>query len=310
MPDKTPHFDTSGHQLTDSLIDGKIIRGVLWALLAGLLFGGLGILVQQAKGQIPASEMVFTRCVIGVVGLAPWVWYRLGDVWGPAAPYLWVRGLAGAGSMSAYFWTLQNTAYGTAVALTLLAGIFIVVFSALWLGEKVSLPEAGAIGVVLLGALLLYLPDSTRPSGLVTLVGVVGSVCGAAALLSLRRVAGMVDSLVIVWFFYLVTMVVSLVTPSDPWVWPAGLRLWGIVLGVGLAGLFAQIFLTWSFRWLRAPIASSLVLSRMLWGILIEMVFFWVVPSSSEWFSYGLMLAGVILLSMLQRQPARAEEGA
>ena len=69
-------------------------------------------------------------------------------------------------------------------------------------------------------------------------------------------------------------MVVSLMTPSEPWVWPSGGRLWGIVLGVGLAGLFAQIFLTWSFRRLRAPIASSLVLSRMLWGILIEMVFF------------------------------------
>ena len=50
---------------------------MLWALLAGLLFGGLGILVQQAKGEIPASEMVFTRCVVGVVGLAPWVWGRL-----------------------------------------------------------------------------------------------------------------------------------------------------------------------------------------------------------------------------------------
>ena len=257
---------------------------------------------------MPATEMVFARCVIGIVGLTPFVWRRLGQVRGPAAPYLWLRGVAGAGSMSAYFWTLQHTAYGTAVALTLLAGIFIVVFSALWLGEHVSMREGGAISVVLLGAVFLYLPESTRPSAMVTGIGVLGSVCGATALLSLRRVAGMVDSLVIVWFFYLVTLVVSLVLPSSPWVWPSG-NLWWIVAGVGLAGLFAQIFLTWSFRWLRAPIASSLVLSRMLWGIVIEMAFFLVMPSSAEWLSYAMMLVGVVALSLLQRGagPERAE---
>ena len=42
-------------------------------------------------------------------------------------------------------------------------------------------------------------------------------------------------------------MVVSLMTPSEPWVWFSGGRLWHR-LGVGFAGLFAQIFLTWSFR--------------------------------------------------------------
>ena len=53
----------------------------------------------------------------------------------------------------------------------------------------------------------------------------------------------------------------------------------------------------------------ELIGPRMLWGIVIEMAFFLVMPSSAEWLSYAMMLVGVVALSLLQRGagPERAE---
>lgn len=282
-------------------------RGFATGLACGFSFGLMSFLVHRLGGALPASELTFFRAIFALSILLPFMLPHLGKLRDRRALWILLRSITGSLAMICLFANLQRTSIGTARSLGLFAPVLLVLASSRILKEPLRPAEIGAVGLTILGAALLYLPGSERPSWVVTALGFGGSTLACAALISLRRAAGVFPPTLIIGCLCTVLMLLSLVIPGDPWVMPGGALL-PLAFGVCAAGLMGQWFLTATFRRLRAPIASSLSLTSLVWGISLEMAFEGARPKAVQYLSYALILGGVIALNLARSKPEPAPE--
>ncbi len=269
--------------------------GVASGLLAGALFGVMAFLVRHSRGSVPSAELVFLRALLGLVLFAPLVRGHFRSAFGPGSRTLWIRAVMGTVAMCAFYWNLQHTSVGTAKAFMMLAPVLLALASSPILGEAVGGREKAAIALAVAGASALYLPKGASPSLAVTTAGIGGAACTCVGLLSLRRAAAKYPSAVVVWCFSLICAVGALLAAGPDWVIPSG-NTAVIALAVALTGVLGQIFMTRAFRCLRAPVASGLIISSIVWGVGFEILFEGVRPSLVEFLAYALVLGGVLLL--------------
>ncbi|MEE2962143.1 MAG: DMT family transporter, partial [Myxococcota bacterium] len=313
---KTPAIVKNSSQPTESLVNNtraKIMKaepiinpssmgysrsGVAYALLSGIIFAVMGITVQFTRGVIESHQLVFFRCLFGLFILAPWTYKEIGHLFQKQGWVLWLRGVAGSLAMIAFFWNLQHTTYGTAISLTLTAGIFVTLLSGWLLKEPLKASETIAILMVIAGAISLYIPEYQRPSLEVTVVGILGALLGAVALLSLRQAAKKYPPSLIVGIFYLMGILLApMIGGTENWVYPSLENSPNIAI-VAIGGLLAQLSMTRAFHYLRAPIAASIVLTRLLWGIFFEYLLTQHSPAPFAWIGYSLIIAGVMALQL------------
>jgi len=269
--------------------------GVVDGLLAGASFGVMAFLVRHARGDVPAAELVFLRSLAGLIVFAPLVRGHLRAAFGRGSRLLWVRAFAGTAAMLAFYWNLQHASVGTAKTFMMLAPVLLALLSSPILREPLSRRELTGIAIAIVGAAVLYLPSSASPSLGNTLAGFGGATCTCIALLALRRAAARHSSAVVVWCFSLVCALGALLFVGADWRVPTGPTAW-LALGVAITGVAGQIFMTRAFRHLRAPIASGLVLTSLIWGVACEVIFERFTPAALELVAYGLVLAGVARL--------------
>jgi drug/metabolite transporter (DMT)-like permease len=209
--------------------------------------------------------------------------------------------------MVAFFWNLQHTTVGKAGVFSNLAPIFIAVMSWKFFNEKINLKEGASIGIALCGVLLLYGREAIALSFIVGAVGTLGAFSTCISHLSLRQAARRFTPELVVWCLSFATMLASLLFSGSGWFVPR-YENFGPMLGVGIAGLLGQMFLTHSYMHLRAPIASAFALSSLVWGVFFEILFHREFPPAGEWLSYILVVLGVCLLQIASVEKIPATE--
>jgi drug/metabolite transporter (DMT)-like permease len=271
--------------------------GFLFSLLSGFSFGAMSFIVHASSNQIPSSELVFLRALLSMFLLTPFVLPQLSLVFSKDSKFLWLRSAAGAISMVCFYWNLQHTTVGKAGVLSNLAPIFIAFLSWKFFNEKISMREGGAIGLALIGVLLLYGREAMSLSIIIALVGTLGALSTSVAHLSLRQAALRFTPELVVWCLSFFTMFASILFSGSDWIVPKNGQLFPM-LGVGITGLLGQVFLTRSYMHLRAPIASAFGLSSLVWGVTFEIAFHREIPPAGEWVSYAFVILGVCLLQL------------
>lgn len=274
--------------------------GFVFAILGGLSFGAMGFFVHISSGHAPSGELVFLRALFTLLMLSALIYNQVPRTLSRRARFLWLRGFAGSLSMLAFYWTLQHTSVGRSAALAHMAPVFVILLSWRFLREKITVKEAIAIGLAVTGVVALFAGDRSSWSPGVAAVGLLGAITASVAYVSLRRATADFSPLVVVWSFSLMMMLMALLVPGQSWKVPAADSVLPI-LGVCVSGMLGQMFLTWSYVYLKAPIASSLGLSSLVFGVLFESLFYRRVPGRGETISYLLILSGVSLLQMMNR---------
>lgn len=280
--------------------------GFAFSLLAALSFGIMGFLVHASAGRIPSGELTFLRGAFSWVVLLPFSLRYITLAFSRQSTYLWLRSAAGATSMVCFFWNLQHTNVGTASALSNLAPVLVALLSWQLLRERLDLREGLAVAITVSGALTLYRHSGQSLPLIVIIVGLAGALTTSIAYLSLRQAALRFTPELVVWCLSTLTMLAAAIAPGEPWVRPSAPEL-APIGGVMVAGLLGQVFMTRAYVHLRAPVASALGLSSLVWGVLCEVIFHRDYPSALEWLSYALIIAGVALLQLASERRARRE---
>ena len=162
------------------------------------------------------------------------------------------------------------------------------------------------IALAVAGALAINAPWANPPRGLVTAVGVFGSLSASVSYLALREAALEFSSAVVVWCLSAVTMLGCLFAPGAAWIMPHG-RLWLLIAGVGVAGMMGQVLMTRAFLHVRPQVASVLALTSLIWGLVLQIVFEHKIPAAGEWAAYAFVLLGVAILQLTAPPRAVAE---
>ena len=90
------------------------------------------------------------------------------------------------------------------------------------------------------------------------------------------------------------------------WVPLRGEHLW-IIAGIGVAGAFGQWAITEAFSRGEASLIAPLEYSALIWGVLLDIALWGVLPDGMTWLGAGIIIASGLYLLRRERVHAEAE---
>jgi drug/metabolite transporter (DMT)-like permease len=252
-------------------------------LASALSFSLMGVCVKQVGDRIPAAEVVLVRALMNV--LFSWLLLRRAGVspWGQRRGLLIVRGAIGSVALLCVYIALNELPLASATVLQYTYPTFTALLAWLMLGERIGRRVLLAVLLGWSGVLLVARPAEllgpalglargASLAGPAVLIAVAGAFCTALAYVSVRSLARSEHPLVIVFYFPLVAVPLSLPLVLLNPVLPTPLELlW--LLGVGVFTQLGQVFLTSSLVALPAARATAISYVQVafagLWGWLL-----------------------------------------
>lgn len=245
--------------------------GVGEMLIATFCFACMNLCVRFLS-RLPTHETVFFRA-LGVLLLAGGALYHLKiSPWGNHKLWLLLRGFWGTMGLNLYFWTLQHMPLASAVTIQYLSPIFSSLVAIRMLGERPPRRQWFFFALSFVGVLLIKGFD-TRLSWWALGMGILAALCSALAYNYVRKLKDYDHPLVIVFYFPLVTLVLTGPWTLTHWVWPVGIEwLWVVLLG--LFTHFAQYFLTQALQAQKIAVVSQLNYVGMIYALAMGWFFF------------------------------------
>jgi len=277
---------------------------------SALSFSLMGVCVKQVGGRIPVAEVVFARAIVSVA-LSWWLLHRAGiPAWGKRRWLLIWRGAIGTAALVCVYAALAVLPLAAATVLQYLYPPFTALLAWLMLGEPIGKRVLAAMALGWLGVLLVAQPAGLLQGGATlalvpVLIAIAGALFTAFAYVSVRSLGTSEHPLVIVFYFPLVALPLSLplvaLNPVLPT--PAEL-LW--LIGVGVFTQLGQVYLTRSLTALPAARATAISYVQVLfaggWGWLLfgESIDSWTIAGA------GLVLAATLVSLSHSRQQKRS----
>ncbi|WP_255460143.1 DMT family transporter [Cyanobium sp. NS01] len=268
----------------------------LWMLASALAFSLMGVCVKALGGRLPVSEVVLARAVVSVL-ISWWLLGRAGiDPWGNRRGLLMGRGLLGTAGLYCIYQAIAGLPLAVATLLQYLHPTFTAVLAWPLLGEQPGWRVGGAVLLGLLGVGVLTIPAgdglaalSDQLPTLPLLLALAGALLSALAYVSVRALRRSEHPLVVVFYFPLMALPISLpLVLLDP-VQPTAVEFaW--LLGVGLFTQLGQLGLTYGLMGMAAGRATAMSYVQVplaaLWGV------FWF----QETLAPSLLLAAALVL--------------
>ncbi len=291
-------------------------RGILLTILAVTVFTAMTALIKAAD-RVPAGQAVFFRASMSLPVIVAWLAIR-GELANGLRTRSWkshaVRGIAGSVAMGLGFAGLKFLPLPEVTALRFITPVFIVLFAALMLGERIRAIRITAVAAGLVGVVVILWPRLTLEGGSGELLGA-GLVLASATLAALAQIfvksmAGREHTAAIVFYFALTATVLSLATIPFGWVVPTGREL-VLLVGAGMIGGVGQILLTSSYRFADAGVLAPFTYVSMLWAVVIGFFAFGEVPTVPMLTGAAMIIAAGVAIWLRERQLGmrRATEG-
>jgi drug/metabolite transporter (DMT)-like permease len=287
-------------------------RGIILILLAITVFSIMSGLV-KALDRVPAGQVVFFRSAFALPVIVFWLWSQ-GDLQNGLKTRNYrshfFRSVAGTIAMGLGFAGLKYLPLPEVTALGFVMPILIVIFAALFLGEKIRLVRISAVLLGLIGVLIILWPrlgagisGAGQPEMIGAMMVLAGAGFAATAQIFIKGMAGQEKTAAIVFYFTLTSMIVSTTSLPFGWVWPTETEL-AMLSGVGLVGGIGQILLTSSYRFADASALAPFGYTSMIWALLIGYFVFDEVPTLMTISGAGLVILSGIAIVLRERHLA------
>ena len=162
-------------------------KGVIFIILSALSFTGMNTFVRLA-GDLPTMQKVFFRNFVAMI-FAFAAMVKAGDSFKPkkgSLKYLLIRSAAGLAGIFGNFYALDKIELSNASMLNKMSPFFALVFSAIFIKEKVKPKQAVAIAVAFIGALFIIKPTFGNADLLASLAGFAGGMAAGGAYTGVR----------------------------------------------------------------------------------------------------------------------------
>ncbi|MEC8441968.1 MAG: DMT family transporter [Cyanobacteriota bacterium] len=250
------------------------VQGARALVLSSLAFSLMTVCVKHLGGRIPVTEIVMARSLVSI--MLTGVGLRMAGVnpWGNKRGLLLARGLAGSLALLCFFQAVTSLPLASATVLQYTYPTFTAGAAWILLAEPLRRRIGLAVAVGWIGVVLVIQPqwigNGMASLALIpVLLGLAGALCTALAYVCVRRLSVTEHPLVIILYFPLVSIPISLPGVIQQGVVPSGLD-WLWLLGVGVLTQLGQIWVTRGLSCLPAARATSLnyvqVVFAATWG--------------------------------------------
>lgn len=250
------------------------VQGARALVLSSLAFSLMTVCVKHLGGRIPVTEIVMARSLVSI--MLTGVGLRMAGVnpWGNKRGLLLARGLAGSLALLCFFQAVTSLPLASATVLQYTYPTFTAGAAWILLAEPLRRMIGLAVAVGWIGVVLVIQPqwigNGMASLALIpVLLGLAGALSTALAYVCVRRLSVTEHPLVIILYFPLVSIPISLPGVIQQGVVPSGLD-WLWLLGVGVLTQLGQIWVTRGLSCLPAARATSLnyvqVVFAATWG--------------------------------------------
>ncbi|EPX77485.1 DMT family transporter [Litoreibacter arenae] len=284
----------------------NIPKAIFSKLGAVVFFMAMATLVKIASERVPPGQTVFFRSICALPIILGWIAMRgelmtglktsnpLGHFW---------RGLIGVTAMSMGFAALGLLPLSEVKAIQYAQPVLVVIFAAMFLGERVRAFRLTAVALGMIGVLIIMSPRLTAFSdagadpflALGAILAFGSAVLAGLAHVFVRKLTMSEPTSAIVFWFSITATVLSLITLPFGWVWPTGPEA-AALIGAGICGGIGQILMTSSYRYADASVVAPFEYFSILLAIGIGYFVFAEVPTLVMLGGIALIIAAGILI--------------
>ncbi|QBF29779.1 DMT family transporter [Thalassococcus sp. S3] len=277
-------------------------------LSAVFLFMVMAALIKATADTVPPGQAVFFRSFFAIPVIVVWIALR-GElrtgftVRNPMGHVL--RGIVGTSAMGLTFAGLGLLPLPEVTAIGYATPIFTVILAAFTLGERIRAVRITAVGLGLVGVLIMLWPrlgsDLQDTATLGAILILLATLARSVVQIQIRKLVQTDHTAAIVFYFSATASLISLLTLPFGWITPDASTLL-LLIGAGLLGGVAQILVTASYRYGPASMLAPYDYASMIFAILIGYVWFSELPTAVMLIGAGLVVAGNILVIWRERQ--------
>lgn len=272
-------------------------------LVAGFLFGCMGVFVKLGAAYFSNTELVFYRSIIGLIIMYVIVLQRRGSIatlhW---KGHLW-RGVSGSIALLLFFYCITVLPLATAVTLNYTSPLFLTLLLMLVFRERFHAPLTIAITLGFIGMILLLRPTLEQNQIIPGLLGMISGFFAGIAMLNVRELgrSGEPEWRIVFYFSLIATLISGTIMLFDN-IHQITLHNFLILLGMGICATLAQLALTRAYSTSKTLVASSLSYSAVVFATLFGIVLWGETLSPSSWIGMALIIAsGVASLKLAPR---------
>ena len=266
-----------------------VLRGLLWAGAAGLVFAGLNTILRGLTLELNAFQTQFLRYFLGLVVMLPIVLragvasFRPQDIGGQ-----FLRGGVHTAGLLLWFAAIPYITIADTTAIGFTGPIFIMLGAAWFFGERMRWDRWVAALIGLAGVLIVVAPKLTGSGGLYTLVMLSSAPVFAASFLLTKGLSRYERAEVIVVWQSITVAAFSLPLALLGWKAPT-LGQWVAFFASAILGSAGHYCLTRSFSVADISATQSVKFLDLVWATVLGWLVFADTPSRST------LIGGVVI---------------
>lgn len=245
-------------------------------------------------GDMPISEKIFFRNIFGAIVVFNIIKKRGESFKITNKKFLAIRLITGLLGMVSYYYALERIYLSDAVILHKSAPFFVIIFAAIFLGEKIKKPQYIALVLATFGAMMVIRPrfDSSIIPSLIALASAFFSGISYTVIRHLKKY----DSPQVIVFYFLTFLAIVMlpVMLAGNFVVPTP-KQWIALLMLGVFGTAGQLLMTNAYHFAPAGELSIYTYANIIFSTVIGLIVWTEIPDFLSVLGGALIIiAGII----------------
>ena len=288
---------------------GRILNGVIWAVVSMVLFTITPVLVRQLGTDMTPVEIIFHRSVISAVGIgAFFLWRDIGGLRTRVLRIHLARSFINLVAIATWFQAILMMPLTEATALHFTLPLFTVILAALFLSEQVGWRRWCATIIGFLGVLIVLRPGIVEV-GLPEFLVLASALFYAGAVIFIKHLTKTDGALAIAFYANVFMALIAAIPVIFLWRGPSldEVPLLFLMAAVGTA---APYCLTRALHLLEASLVAPMDFLRLPFTAVAAWLVFAEIPDNWTWVGAGVIFGATSYIARREARLARSNGSA
>ena len=263
-------------------------------------FALMSLLVKIATQTLPTMQVVFGRGCVTLLLSTLLLWRAGLSPVGSRPKTLLLRGVFGSTALMGFYTAVKHLPLAEATVLHQTSPLFTALIAAWWLRERLEARVLVAIAICLVGVLMIAQPTWLFGSNggaeidwHYVAIGLAAAVLASFAYVTVRSLGRSEPALVVVFWFPVVTVTLSVPFAIVEWVWPDAWG-WALLISIGVVTQLGQLSMTRGLARAPAGRATTMGYLQIAIATVLGAIVFGVLPNLPSWLGMGLIVLSLL----------------
>ncbi|WP_270567382.1 DMT family transporter [Clostridium beijerinckii] len=275
-------------------------KGIIFITASAFGFAMMSAFV-KISGDLPSFQKTFFRNIVSLMVAFALISKHRGNFFGQKnnQKTLLLRSIFGTLGILFNFYSIDKLVLSDANMLNKLSPFFVIIFSGIFLKEKVNIKQIIAIIIAFIGTLFIIKP-SLNLEIMPAIAGILGGVTAAAAYTCVRALSGKEHPETIVFYFSFIS---SIITFPLMIIYYENMNIMQLIYLL-LAGIFAslgQFGITLAYKYAPAKEISIFDYTNIIFSAIISLCLFGILPDYMSFIGYIIIFSASLYMFLYNK---------